>query len=343
MAFGRLPNGLGTITKLKANLRKPYRARKLVGEDLDEQTMKVRRIYRTVGYYPTRKDAMEALMSDTGVSSQDMPMTFKNVYEAWSAKHFQKITVGSAKNYRISFESMPLLWDRVFRDLRPADYEKAVEGLKATRQVQCRLLLSQLYQYGLRHDICEKDYSKLVEFETKWEKHTKTPFSVDEVKRLWDMPSGTTRNMILIGIYTGFRPGELLELERDRIINGCLVGGKKTENGKNRLVPIHPSILPLVEEEARKSAFFGSTTLFCNTDGKQFPSETYFSRVRKLFPDHTPHETRHTFATFARRSGMDPIIIKRIMGHTIKDMTETVYTHIDADILIKEIEKFKIE
>ena len=342
MAFGRLPNGLGTITKLKQNLRKPYRAMKLVGEELNEDTMKVRRVYRTVGYYQTRKDAMEALMKDGGISHADKPPTFREVYSAWAEKHFDKVGAGSRQNYETSFEFMKALWDRPFCDLRPTDYETAVEKLKATRQVNIRLLLSQLYQYALRHDLCEKDYSKLVEFDTKREKGTRQPFTVEEIKQLWEMPSETTRNLVLIGIYTGFRPSELLSLETAKIKDGCFVGGMKTENGRNRLVPIHPSILPLVEEEARKSAFFGGTTLFCHTDGKEIPYFTFFSRFQKMFPDHTPHEMRHSFATYARRSGMDPTIIKRIIGHTLKDITEAVYTHVDADILIEEMKKFRI-
>ena len=343
MGFGRLPNGIGTITKLKQRLRKPYRARKLVGEVLDEQTMKVRRIYRTVGYYENRKDALDALMADGCVSTQDLPLTFKNVFDQWSARHFQTVSRRSATNYTHAFRQFEVLNDRAFRDLKAADYETAAKDTPPSVNKLCKVLLSQLYQYAIRNEIVEKDYSKLVRLDTKTEKKEKRPFSPDEVKRLWDMPSDTLRNIVLIGIYSGFRPQELLELDTADITDGCFVGGMKTENGKNRLVPIHPIILPLVETERLKSANFESTRLFSNTRGRKFSYQDFLYWFKPRFPDHTPHEMRHSFATYARRSGMDATIIKRIMGHSLKDLTEEVYTHVDADILIAEMQKYEVK
>jgi len=51
-------------------------------------------------------------------------------------------------------------------------------------------------------------------------------------------------------IYNRFRIGELLELETINInlTNKTILGGLKTEAGKNRLVPIHPKIFPLIKK-----------------------------------------------------------------------------------------------
>ena len=64
-------------------------------------------------------------------------------------------------------------------------------------------------------------------------------------------------------IYSGFRIGELLELETKNIdlINMTMTGGLKTEAGKNRLVPIHPKIFPLIEKRYNKDNQYESLTL----------------------------------------------------------------------------------
>ena len=54
----------------------------------------------------------------------------------------------------------------------------------------------------------------------------------------------------------------------------------------------------------------------------------------------TPHCTRHTFSTQAKRCGMDAGIRKRIMGHSLdKDVTESVYTHPTFRDLVHEMNK----
>ena len=67
--------------------------------------------------------------------------------------------------------------------------------------------------------------------------------------------------MVLIGLYTGFRPQELAILEIDNIDleEGSIICGMKTSNGKNKKMPIHPDIKPLV-----KKRYIEATELFCS-------------------------------------------------------------------------------
>ena len=51
---------------------------------------------------------------------------------------------------------------------------------------------------------------------------------------------------------------------------------------------------------------------------------------------HTPHETRHTFITYAKKSKINDYILKKIVGHEIRDITEKVYTHRNIEELIDE-------
>jgi integrase len=60
---------------------------------------------------------------------------------------------------------------------------------------------------------------------------------------------------------------------------------------------------------------------------------------QKLGFNCSPHSGRHTFATLANEYELNEFLIKRIMGHSTKDLTKDVYTRTDKERLIKEIEK----
>ena len=156
--------------------------------------------------------------------------------------------------------------------------------------------------------------------------------------------------MVLIGIYSGFRPQELavLRVEDIDLEAQTMTGGLKTDAGRNRIVPIHSRIRELVEKNYEKAAALGSPTLFNDENGQQGMSLTYdkyrgrFNKIRKRFSlDHRPHDTRHTFITLAKEAGVNEYILKLIVGHAIVDVTEKVYTHRTIEELRAEIEKIK--
>lgn len=76
------------------------------------------------------------------------------------------------------------------------------------------------------------------------------PFTDEEIQQLWDSKDLIPfADMVLIGIYSGWRPQELsiLQITDIDLEAGTMKGGLKTDAGKNRIVPIHPVIKPLIE------------------------------------------------------------------------------------------------
>ena len=57
----RLPNGYGSISKLPGNRRNPWRVRITTGWAFDESTQKAKQQYATIGYYPSKQSALQAL------------------------------------------------------------------------------------------------------------------------------------------------------------------------------------------------------------------------------------------------------------------------------------------
>lgn len=109
---------------------------------------------------------------------------------------------------------------------------------------------------------------------------------------------------------------------------------------KNRLCPIHPYILSTLQRNCLKSANLEQSAVFLNTHGQQVKYQRYKEQVYKL--NHTPHDTRHTFATCANLCEMDDYAVKLIMGHAVSDLTKRVYTHANEEWLKEQMAKYKI-
>lgn len=59
-------------------------------------------------------------------------------------------------------------------------------------------------------------------------------------------------------------------------------------------------------------------------------------------PGMTPYNCRHTYATYAVKSGMKPELLKQIMGHAAYTTTIDFYTHTNISELIQESQKLAV-
>ena len=118
-----------------------------------------------------------------------------------------------------------------------------------------------------------------------------------------------------------------------------VVGGEKTEAGRNRIIPIRP-------EGKQYFAYFAGRAkgpLFLSgCDGQKVPANF---RWRDFYPlldrlgigRKTPHATRHTYASRAVKEGLAPEMLQKILGHANYSTTANIYTHIDAETLVTAV------
>lgn len=101
----------------------------------------------------------------------------------------------------------------------------------------------------------------------------------------------------------------------------------KTEAGTDRTVPIHEKVRHIVKRHYDPERRY----LFRNEKNEFMTYDQYRGRFKHIMSQlkmsHTPHETRHTFITCAKTKRMNENILKMIVGHEIRDITESVYTH----------------
>lgn len=354
----KLPNGFGTIYKLPGKRSKPFRAAKTDKWTLDPSTGKSKQIRITIGYYATREEAMIALANynEHPYNIQTDSITFAEVYDKWSESYFPTLSnPSSVRTVTAAYAYCSGLYNMRMKDIRTSHLEGTVINADVGDATKGRIksLFNMMYRYALAHEICDKNYASLMFVNgspiKKDAKKEKIPFSDEELQKLWDNKDLIPfADMILIGIYSGWRPQELAILKIADIDTtaGTMKGGLKTDAGKNRIVPIHPLISPLVEKRIKEANTLQSEYLFNDVNGQQGTYMTYdkyrhrFDKVMsRLNMKHSPHETRHTFITKAKANNMDEYILKLIAGHTIVDITEKIYTHRTIEQLKNEIEK----
>lgn len=108
----------------------------------------------------------------------------------------------------------------------------------------------------MKHEIVQKDYAQLCNaVKREAPEREIVPFSPEEINLLWENVNEIPfADMILIGIYSGWRPQELAILKNADIDleAGIMKGGMKTDAGKNRIVPIHPLIALSLNSDIRR-------------------------------------------------------------------------------------------
>lgn len=67
---------------------------------------------------------------------------------------------------------------------------------------------------------------------------------------------------------------------------------------------------------------------------------TLSTRMKRLFPNHHPHELRHTFISRCKECGVESEVVSIWAGHSLSGtITSTVYTHYSDEFQLKEAEK----
>ena len=316
------PNGYGTVFKVKDRpLRKPWKAMVTVGWELRDD--KVIQKKKCIGYYSTKEEGLMAL-ADYHRNGCDDNSTVKEVYDAWYKENQDRWSESTERTYASAYTHLRGIEHKPLKTLRVGDLERILDGCGESIRKIVRVVMQGIYSYAMRHEIVQKDYSSLIKtYHTTEEKKEKKPFTAEEIQTLWKDGSDIA-NSVLVAIYSGWRWNELMSFT---IEDDCMVGGSKTKAGKNRIVPIHHKIVPIIDKMYRTPSY------------DNFRRE-FDQLMDKYRMSHTPHETRHTTATLLY--GQDEHLVKLILGHAEKDITRGTYTHNTIMQLRAVIESIKV-
>ena len=153
-------------------------------------------------------------------------------------------------------------------------------------------------------------------------------------------------------LMTGLRRGEICGLmwkdfdEKKGTLKVCrtlhskkmgvfALGDTKTSKG-TRTIILPQSIVELLRQRKKRAI---SQWIFPHPTSPELPAnpDSAYHRLKTLLkqaglPDIRFHDLRHTFATHALASGVDPKTLSGILGHTNASFTLDTYTHVTSDM-----------
>ncbi len=338
----RRPRGTGSVYKIGGTRARPW-----VAVDSTKTVL---------GCYATSGEAVLALDEHNAstVPRERRNYTLRDVYEAWRPNHFSRIGPSGQYSYTSAFQRAEPLHDRRMADLKTEDYQSVIDsataaGLSRSLCEKQRQLFSQLCQYAMQQDIINKNYASFLVLPTPTAPKDRV-LTTEEIgmirEKLNDRRLGETAKIAITLIYTGLRINELLlaRVENVHLEERYMVGGEKTEAGRNRIIPLHREILPFIQGwvSGRTEGW-----LIATASGNHKTSDN----VRKSFSSLmaacgikgvTPHTCRHTAATYMVKAGIPPEALKQILGHRDFSTTVNIYTHTRAADLVAQLDTLKI-
>ena len=332
--------------------RRPYAVRKTIGWELNEETGKSVQKYLTIGYAATRAEGLKMLAeyNQNPYDIQASKITFQEIYKRWSEAKFPTISKSNVHGYEASYRVCGSLYHKPFRDIRLADLQLVVDtcGKNYPTLKKLKGLFSQLYDYAMRNDICNKDYAQYVDIvqyrDKNPNKRDRERFSQAEIDRLWELAEDKWYQIPLMLIYNGCRISEFLDLKKENVHleeQYFDVIASKTENGV-RKVPIADKVLPFYKAWYESSE---GEYLLHTPDQGRFGYRNYYDSywlplMEQIGFEHKPHDTRHTCVSLLAEAHVDQTMIKKIVGHAgAMTLTERVYTHLDIKALVEAINK----
>lgn len=368
----KLPNGYGSVVKLTGRKRrKPWAVRISYFEEQPDGIIKRKRKY--LGYFTEQKHALTFLAEyNNGSIVQehqkytDIP-TFAELYDKWkNYRNGLKSNPGAGtwKNYGIAFNFYAPIHHKKIVAIKAHDLQECISAQSSKSKTtigNMRTVLRGMWNYAITNEFVQSDITQSLVFEwTNSDTPIHTRFTDAEITKLWEsLWIVNNVDIILIYIYTGCRPVELLDIKSEdvHLDERYMVGGAKTEAGKNRIIPIHEAIVPLIEYRLAKQRPY----LIANKYGNHYTRAVYHASnwntvMNKLQFNHAPHDCRYTFASLADNANMNIICKKLIMGHSLanknntafktgdaNDITSGIYTEKTIEDLVKEVNKIEIK
>lgn len=330
-----------------------------------------------IGRFPKRADARQALDNYIRHPTTKYNFTLRELYEEWKEFSFKNISKQTQDNYTAAWAKIcacdrPRLPDKMLREITTGELRILLDVLqqphrlldlergsyildKETKEpklfpplsrsyiTKIKALLTQLYSYGMENNIVDKNYAALVKLtrQTANKKRSFTDLEFSVLEKGWQtVPGG---DAVYALCYLGFRVTEFCELTHFSYDPKAqlLTGGLKTDAGRDRVVPVHKKIRPIIQEWYDR----GCDALYADANGKPYNKDKFLRRVWRpaldalgLPDDLTPHSARHTCATRLAAAGARTEDIKNILGHEDYALTANTYINQDTKALIEAMD-----
>lgn len=218
----KLPNGYGSVIKMKGHRRNPYMVRKTAGWHYDKEKDKQVQDYIIIGYARTKAEGLKMLAeyNENPYDAKAAKMTFQDVYDEWSKRKYPAVSHSNVCGYTAAYRVCGILYNRTFVHLKLPDLQQVIDqcGKNYPTMKKIKGLFSQMYEFAIKNDICPKDYSKFVDIAQYRDRNPKKlnrdRIPKKDVDRSWDQHGDPYWNIVIMLIYNGCRISEFLDLKK---------------------------------------------------------------------------------------------------------------------------------
>lgn len=235
-------------------------------------------------------------------------------------------------------------------DLRRFLADEAIRRPAASSQSQTVAAVRGFFRFCVESEYTERDPAHVLRCPKKREA---LPDVLDrrELTRLLDVPGRegvwtrlhagkVERDRLLLALfaYSGLRRSELIGLDCEDIeLERRLIRVRNAKGGRDRVVPIHPGLVPLFIAYAAARQDSDDPALFLGVHGRRLTTNIMSITFRRYATAAgvnkrkkiTPHTLRHVFATELLGAGANLRQIQELLGHKHLDSTQR-YTRVTA-------------
>jgi integrase len=273
--------------------------------------------------FDRKTDALK-FVGESDKEDQSGSPTLNDLHEIFiGTKKHDKLSKSQQEKLGYAWNKMQEIQFAKIADLTIDKMQKVINGAAKTYYParDMKVLLSHLFTLAIQRQQETINKSEYIELPDA-PKAKRQAFTEEEIATLWDdyngqCPDGIAEaheftGYIIIMNYTGMRIGELFKIEKKNVYlkEHYMMGGEKTEAGRDREIPISDLIYPIVKHFYDK----GKTKLVHRNIWGFY--DEYWETLDRLKIRHLPPQTcRHTYFTMLAQNNVHPALIAAMGGH----------------------------
>lgn len=320
----------------------------------EDKTKPMIPIKKTKGGFKRREDALAycAMVKAEKNKTAVINMTLKEVYDAWNPWYSPRVDPDTFGCYRAAFAHFKPLHDVNIRNISAGDLQKCMDdcprGHRTHQNMKCTAGL--LWAYAVDHNLADKDITENL-YIGKGASVQREPLTDIEVKKIRkEIGKDRYAAYVYALCYLGYRPGEMLEIRKEQVHEHeghlFIIEGKKTDAGRDRIVPVHEKIESIIRQQLSTD---GTEYLFPmhiidrkgTFKGFKAMTDNYFNKYafrpladRLGIPKNkVPYSARHTFSDKLKNAKGTDKTKAALIGHSDYKFTQKKYQSTDMDEL----------
>ena len=292
-----------------------------------------------------KNDMLKEVSAFLKINEDTKEMTLSEFVDMFLTDRKNELSDNTIVSYKALLKRVKPLSEKVMKDITYADFIKAISGLEDYSQKTIKVSVTELktlFKFAVKYKVIPD--SPITDYTYKPKTETKSKLRIlneNDIERLLDYYHKSNKEVWIILClmrYCGLRKSEALGICWKDISNMELSINRqyikagdgtykfsplKTKNSY-RTIPIPVKLHNALKEYERYRPIFNK-----NNRLTSLTHTLYY--VKKILPNHTPHDFRHTYATKLLADGIDIRTVASLLGDTVATV-ENVYIHYSEEM-----------